>query len=268
MEQGIIYILANKNGQIVKVGETKGNPKHRERDYIKEYDLKDFSLFKTFKVPVLARKEIEKIAHQKLKTHQVSGIAGARELFNCSKGIAENAILQAINESELNRREVEKQKQLDIDLARKQKLKKIEDERAYKEIKKREVEWERCSEKLELDEKITQTLVQFPIEYEKPLSTSWWIGTTVILGLGLGLGVAYLFGGWYALGDFGSTKANYWPVFIPGFPILWYFFFCTKNGNFYEEKKLVPHKENTDKLDALKSELHQKKEKFLENRLN
>ena len=63
-EAGYIYILKHKNGQTVKVGVTKRSSEERLRSYVSQYDLKNFTLYKDFQVPVRARNDIEKIAHK------------------------------------------------------------------------------------------------------------------------------------------------------------------------------------------------------------
>jgi len=99
---GSIYILARDSGNIVKVGETSRDPKIRGSEYIAEYKLVGFSFYKSFSVPMEARKDIEKIAHQKLSNKRLSwdNTSGAREIFECSTDEAEQAVLEAIGESE------------------------------------------------------------------------------------------------------------------------------------------------------------------------
>ena len=105
-EAGYIYILNHKNGQTVKVGVTK--VQKRLRSYVSQYDLKNFTLYKDFQVPVRARNDIEKIAHKKLSSDRLAGIAGAREIFACTTEKAESS-LEAINESSVNREELAKE---------------------------------------------------------------------------------------------------------------------------------------------------------------
>ena len=79
-ETAYIYILSHISNTIVKVGETAVCPASREKDYIRKYELKGFSLQRTFEVAPRERKNIEKHAHQILKRFQVSGIDRAREI--------------------------------------------------------------------------------------------------------------------------------------------------------------------------------------------
>ena len=115
-EIGYIYILARKSGKIVKVGETSRDPSKRHKEYVAEYKLRDFELFRTFEVPLNARKDIEKLAHQKLQHLRLSLLeqGGAREIFECDTATAVKAIEEAKAESEINRIEQEKQRQQQI----------------------------------------------------------------------------------------------------------------------------------------------------------
>ena len=115
-EIGYIYILARKSGKIVKVGETSRDPSKRHKEYVAEYKLRDFELFETFEVPLNARKDIEKLAHQKLQHLRLSLLeqGGAREIFECDTATAVKAIEEAKAESEINRIEQEKQRQQQI----------------------------------------------------------------------------------------------------------------------------------------------------------
>jgi len=111
-EIGYIYILARKSGKIVKVGETSRDPSKRRKEYVAEYKLVDFDLCREFKVPLNARKDIEKLAHRKLQHLRLSLLekGGAREIFECDTATAVKAIEEATAESEVNRIELEKQR--------------------------------------------------------------------------------------------------------------------------------------------------------------
>ena len=63
-EIGFIYILEHDAGNMVKVGETSRDPKLRGDEYIKQYQLKNFTLKKEYKVPLNARRDVEKRAHK------------------------------------------------------------------------------------------------------------------------------------------------------------------------------------------------------------
>ena len=99
---GSIYILARDSGNIVKVGETSRNPRVRGSEYIAEYKLVGFNFYKSFNIPSELRKDIESIAHQKLSNKRLSwdDTSGARKVFECSVEEAEQAVLEAIEESE------------------------------------------------------------------------------------------------------------------------------------------------------------------------
>lgn len=102
IENGSIYILARDSGNIVKVGETSRDPRTRSHEYITEYKLVGFNFHKAYSVPMEARKEIERAAHEKLKHRRLSwdDTTGAREIFECTIHEAEHAVTEAIKESE------------------------------------------------------------------------------------------------------------------------------------------------------------------------
>ena len=102
---GVVYIFKHRSGNTVKVGETKVSATERLRSYTREYELEGFSLHQEYEVPLRARKDVEKIAHQKLRKYRLSGIGGAREIFACSEDIAEEAVRQAIKSSVVARKE-------------------------------------------------------------------------------------------------------------------------------------------------------------------
>lgn len=118
---GFIYILEHDAGNMVKVGETSRDPKLRGDEYIKQYQLKNFTLKKEYKVPLNARRDVEKRAHKKLDKFQLSSAAtgGAREIFNCSISIARTAVEEAIAESEIAKDEAEKQRLRELEQQRK-----------------------------------------------------------------------------------------------------------------------------------------------------
>ena len=120
-EIGFIYILEHDAGNMVKVGETSRDPKLRGDEYIKQYQIKNFTLKKEYKVPLNARKDVEKRAHKKLDKFQLSSAAtgGAREIFNCSISIARTAVEEAIAESEIAKVEAEKQRFRELEQQRK-----------------------------------------------------------------------------------------------------------------------------------------------------
>jgi hypothetical protein len=168
-EIGYIYILARKSGKIVKVGETSRDPSKRHKEYVAEYKLRDFELFRWFKVPLNARKDIEKLAHQKLQHLRLSLLeqGGAREIFECDTATAVKAIEEAKAESEINRIEQEKQRQQQIKRDKLAKAQAKYDEQLEKFIKGRLREWEDSrwvkSKRSVLDKFVAET----PFEEEK-----------------------------------------------------------------------------------------------------
>lgn len=66
MSDAFVYILKHTSGSTVKVGETTGSPDGRLQNYSKTYQLKGFSLHKTYKVPIEARKDVERRALDQL----------------------------------------------------------------------------------------------------------------------------------------------------------------------------------------------------------
>ena len=100
-KDGYVYILKHQNGQTVKVGETSISPKSRLEGYSEVYQLEGFTIYKTYRVPLNSRQDIEKRAHAKLKQDRLSGIAGAREIFACTPDKAELAIEEAISERKI-----------------------------------------------------------------------------------------------------------------------------------------------------------------------
>ena len=110
-KDGYVYILKHQNGQTVKVGETSISPKSRLEGYSEAYQLEGFTIYKTYRVPLNSRQDIEKRAHAKLKQDRLSGIAGAREIFACTQDKAELAIEEAISESKIYLKELNEQKE-------------------------------------------------------------------------------------------------------------------------------------------------------------
>ncbi len=95
----LIYILKSSQGYIVKIGETTVSADARREDYIANYLLEgDYSTHKVYHVRNDKRKAIERKVHEKLRNYRISGISGARELFECSTETAENIIEETIKE--------------------------------------------------------------------------------------------------------------------------------------------------------------------------
>ena len=103
-ETAYIYVLSHISNTLVKVGETAVCPASREKAYIRKYELKGFSLKRTFKVASSQRKNIEKHSHQILKRFRVSGIDRAREIFACSLEEAVGAVQNAITQNTENQK--------------------------------------------------------------------------------------------------------------------------------------------------------------------
>ena len=98
---GKIYILKRNHGDVVKIGETSKTANSRLKDYSKRHGLVGFRVHKVYKVPLEARKEIERLAFKKLKKYQIQDLAGAKEVFDCGVFRAEQAIEIAIKESKI-----------------------------------------------------------------------------------------------------------------------------------------------------------------------
>ena len=98
---GKIYILKRNHGDVVTIGETSKTATGRLKDYSKKHGLIGFRVHKVYKVPMEARKEIERIAFRKLKKYQIQDLAGAKEVFDCGVFRAEQAIESAIKESKI-----------------------------------------------------------------------------------------------------------------------------------------------------------------------
>ena len=99
MKFGYIYILSQSSGRSVKVGKTRVSSQSRLKSYTRDYDLKDFKLFKEFEVFEEALDEIERLAHKGLKKFQISGLEGAREIFACDPSEAVEQVNKAIVKS-------------------------------------------------------------------------------------------------------------------------------------------------------------------------
>lgn len=98
---GKIYILKRNHGDVVKIGETSKTATGRLKDYSKRHGLVGFRVHKVYKVPMEARKEIERLAFKRLKKYQIQDLAGAKEVFDCGVFRAEQAIESAIKESKI-----------------------------------------------------------------------------------------------------------------------------------------------------------------------
>ena len=108
-DQGIIYIFKHKIGQNVKVGETSISAEERLKDYTRKHKLEGFEFHKQYEVPLKARKQIEKIAHDKLQKWSLFKSKGPREIFACTPKEAEIAIEEAIKQSKIYSIEKEKE---------------------------------------------------------------------------------------------------------------------------------------------------------------
>ncbi len=174
MLNGWIYILKHNSGQNVKVGETRVSPVLRERDYVKTYKLRGFKLFKTFPVPINSRQDIEKRVHRKLIDFQLSGLDNAKEIFACSTDIAEKAILDSINESEIYLKELNRQKLQAFLQNNEEKiyLEKLDIETKFK--KKITQNWEKSSDYKELLKEKKLQLKKHPYKRKIQLPFVYW----------------------------------------------------------------------------------------------
>ena len=186
-EIGYIYILARKSGKIVKVGETSRDPSKRQKEYVAEYKLVGFDLFREFKVPLNARKDIEKLAHQKLQHLRLSLLekGGAREIFECDTATAVKAIEEAKTESKVNRIELEKQRlqQLKKDKLAKEKAKYDQAFQLFEQ--KLEVAWKSS----DLSKKLQQDLD----ELLKPLDNNYLLFSLLSWGGVVLMAIPFLF---------------------------------------------------------------------------
>ena len=110
MKFGYIYILSQSTGRSVKVGKTRVSSQSRLKSYTRDYDLKDFTFFREFKVVEEALDEIEKLTHKGLKKFQISGLEGAREIFACDPSEAVYAIKNAIEKSERRQKAADRER--------------------------------------------------------------------------------------------------------------------------------------------------------------
>ena len=163
-ETAYIYILSHVSDALVKVGETAVCPASREKDYIRKYELKGFSLKRTFEVAPGERKNIEKRAHQILKRFHVSGIDRAREIFACSLEEATGAVQTAIAQNIENQKfETEKAERRRL-AERKRKLE-MQKQKALKELQKRAEEaWGESKVRKKWDQKIKTFEKDFPLK--------------------------------------------------------------------------------------------------------
>lgn len=151
---GYIYILARDSGKIVKIGETKRDPRARGQEYINEYNLQGFSFYKAFKVPSEARQEIEKLAHNALIHQRLTwdNTSGAREIFECDVEQAEDAVREAIKKSKIAK--IEQKNEIDRQLQSRANFRFNEQCEAF--VKDWIRNWEISEEALELDKKIAK----------------------------------------------------------------------------------------------------------------
>jgi len=151
---GYIYILARDSGKIVKIGETKRDPRARGQEYINEYNLQGFSFYKAFKVPSEARQEIEKLAHNALIHQRLTwdNTSGAREIFECDVEQAEDAVREAIKKSKIAK--IEQKNEIDRQLQSRAKFRFNEQCDAF--VKDWISSWETSDEALELEQKIAK----------------------------------------------------------------------------------------------------------------
>jgi hypothetical protein len=141
---GIVYILKHSTGNLVKVGETRVSSAKRLAAYMKEHSLVNFEHHADFKVPLDARRDIEKKAHAILKSQGFETSFGdAREIFACTPEIAAAAIVRAKDESIIYLREKERHERERI---KKDKLAKetAEYDKAYRLFEQKlEIAWTR-----------------------------------------------------------------------------------------------------------------------------
>jgi hypothetical protein len=199
IEKGFIYILKHRNGHTVKVGETKRDPEDRLRSYVREYELEGFSLHKDYEVPLNARKDIENISHRTLRKHRLSGISGAIEIFACTPEVAENAVEEAIKNSEVFKEE----EKLRIEQERRNQARHEFD----KEIEK---DWQGTQKHKKLKCDISNFLSNNQLEKTEPRGIRLFLGvfllvTGILMSVG-GFGVGGVFLGLVGIGILSDAR--------------------------------------------------------------
>ena len=259
-QSGYIYILKHKNGQNVKVGETRISPKSRLEGYTETYQLKGFSIHKVFEVPLNSRQDIEKRAHSKLKQDLLSGIERAREIFACTPSKAEMAIEQAISESDIYFYELEQQKEREKTRKEKERIKQEKNDLhiRYKEIKSEE--WEGSNNAKNLYENLAKFLESNPVMVKKSRPI-WQYPLVLILSMFALVCVMMLF----QMPYYGTTR-DYW--LLPWVLILIIFALGLIRSIFKEEPGMTEHKKNKEEYDKIVANIDFEKNKFLNEQTN
>ena len=255
-QAGYIYILKHQNGQTVKVGETSVSPQSRLEGYSEAYQLQGFSIYKTFKVPLNSRQDIEKRTHAKLKQDRLSGIAGAREIFACTPHKAETAVEEAISESKVYLEELNKQ--IEQEKVRKEKERiKIERENLFEDyINIKSKEWDLSNEKKKLDIKINEFLENNPIKIKK-MRPIWHYCLIIIFSLYALASILTLIN----MPFYGKTN-DYW--MIPWILLLLYFSIQFARSIFETEPGMKDHVKNKTRYNQIMDDLEQHRNQFLD----
>ena len=250
---GYIYILLHESGHNVKIGETRVSPASRERDYVNTYQLKGFRLARTFEVPSTERKRIEGHTHQILRQYQLSGLAGAREIFACGINQAVNAIETAISKNiatmRMRAEQAEKRR-----VAAQKRAKEQEKQKAAAILqKKAEEAWSRSKENKDWERKLESFEEKYPIKEKvgvkfEPKRAQFTEGVWVFL----------YFTFWLPIGALANIQTWGLPVLVAY--VLWMFYL----GGAFDRSHCKITNENHARLNkTLQNEFSADKEKFM-----
>lgn len=256
-ETAYIYILSHISNTLVKVGETAVCPSSREKDYIRKYELKGFSLKRTFKVASSQRKDIEKHSHQILKRFQVSGIDRAREIFACSLEEAVGAVQNAIAQNAENKK-FEKEKAERRKSAERKRAKEIQKKRELEELHEHaEKAWENSKLRRNWDEKLSAFETDFPLKKKVGLCFEL---SRFRFNLGVGLwmywGIVFPISG-LAVAD---TTGSWFPFTVF---LIYLVIALLLGGTFSRSNSEITDEKNTQKYKSLKEQFASAKYDFI-----
>ena len=265
---GIVYIHKHIKGQNVKVGETKSNSADRLRDYSKAHSLEGFIRHKDYEVPLKARQDVEKRAHNILKSQGFGMSFGtAREIFACTPEIAEAAVEKAIAESEVNRIELAKQRQQQIKRDKLAKAQAKYDEQLEKFIEGWLREWEASqwvkSKRLSLDE--FDAANSFEKKGKRNFGDYCWLGLGWYFML---VGVGFVLGTLRSIFDPASSMSHIGQVLMLGTMTA---VFCWMGSWLIKDFGIVlplPDEEALAQKAAMEEEIETKKQTIIANATN
>ena len=261
-ETAYIYILSHISNKLVKVGETAVCPASREKGYTRKYELKGFSLERTFEVAPSERKNIEKRAHQILKGLKVSGIDGAREIFACELEKAVEAVEIAISRNvrdqkfkieKIERRRVAEQKRA-LEMHKK---------KALMELQKRAEEaWDKSKVCKKWDQKIETFEKDFPLK--KKVGLCFEVSrfkfeerTTIFLYFTF----PFIMGAILALGNLDNSRLPFSVLILV--IMIYTIVFLWTGGAFSRSNSEITDEKNTEKYKLLKEDLASAKHDFI-----